>query len=714
MGIRPRHLDIVGFAAFIVSCLLLALTTSMATSAGTFGASAQDSTRGQSYQLAQYYNYPDYRYYPQVHRKKRRLRRRRVTKKCTFPWAYSRGLRKCICVSEGYGVSGGSCVKLSQICSRNALWSDAEKKCVCKDGSVERDGRCIDPDAGIVTNDPPDGAQCLWPRVKSNDGKSCGCAQGYGQQDGQCVFSSGTETTVRRRASADELLTKDISLIQQCLREAGYQRSKASERMNKKSWTAFWLFKQDYAIGRTPRGVNDTKAQHRLFTLCPKASVHLAALSSLSGSTPIGLSANTPVPVAPVTAKVVSVPQSQRTAPVKMPEPEVKSRAKREYARPEAGCLPDDLHKLIVNTYGKRSKLKRCKRICIPKPANIALQEKRDYEVKRGITWCNSCIELSTQMPLEDILLIERGANVQICTRPLSRLPRWNAPVSTRRPGYTKIRALYRKFPPAIKNSNSIAVVIGNGSYKNGIPGSASGLASAGAMVTLLNEHLGYAQENVIDLRNATAENFTKVFGSAEDHKGDLWHRLQSQPDAGILIYYAGHGGTRSDFRDSFLLPVDAVKYREEKYGYALSLLYANLTKLKAKSILLMLEAGFGTDLSEFVFAPNLPEMQLSVLPRQAVPGLTVLTASDRDQKTLDDPKYGIGLFTRYLIEGLAGRADLAPIGNGDRKIDAVELYAYTSHMVRLAARKSFGLLQKPMISQDGNTRLSQAQAQGQ
>jgi hypothetical protein len=48
--------------------------------------------------------------------------------------------------------------------------------------------------------------------------------------------------------------------------------------------------------------------------------------------------------------------------------------------------------------------------------------------------------------------------------------------------------------------------------------------------------------------------------------------------------------------------------------------------------------------------------------------------ASDRDQRTILDPEYGIGLFTRYLIEGLAGRADEAPIGNGDKRIDTVEL----------------------------------------
>ncbi len=60
---------------------------------------------------------------------------------------------------------------------------------------------------------------------------------------------------------------------------------------------------------------------------------------------------------------------------------------------------------------------------------------------------------------------------------------------------------------------------------------------------------------------------------------------------------------------------------------------------------------------------------------------------------------YGIGLFTRYLIEGLAGNTDLAPIGNGDGKLDSAEIYVYAAEMVELAARKTFGLLQNPSIA---------------
>jgi hypothetical protein len=75
------------------------------------------------------------------------------------------------------------------------------------------------------------------------------------------------------------------------------------------------------------------------------------------------------------------------------------------------------------------------------------------------------------------------------------------------------------------------------------------------------------------------------------------------------------------------------------------------------------------------------------------------LVASDRGQRTLIDSTYDIGLFTRYLIEGLAGSADLRPIGNGDGSLDSAEIYAYSAAMVQLAARKTFGLLQNPVYS---------------
>jgi hypothetical protein len=91
--------------------------------------------------------------------------------------------------------------------------------------------------------------------------------------------------------------------------------------------------------------------------------------------------------------------------------------------------------------------------------------------------------------------------------------------------------------------------------------------------------------------------------------------------------------------------------------------------------------------------------MVTSALPKAPIPGLNVIAAADRGQRTLVDVTYDIGLFTRYLIEGLAGGADLAPIGNGDGELNSAEIYAFTAAFVDLAARKTFGVLQRPVFS---------------
>ena len=55
------------------------------------------------------------------------------------------------------------------------------------------------------------------------------------------------------------------------------------------------------------------------------------------------------------------------------------------------------------------------------------------------------------------------------------------------------------------------------------------------------------------------------------------------------------------------------------------------------------------------------------------------------------------------MFEGLAGKADETRIGNGDNQIDTVELFVYTADQVRVSARKSFGMEQKPLLSEIDN-----------
>ena len=670
--------------------------------------------RAGSFQLAQYYYFPNYPY-PQVKRKQYRPRRH-VRPGCAFPWTYSQGLRRCICVKEGYSVSGGKCVKTAEICQENAHWSREDNACVCDEGFSRNGPNCVDPNRGVVTYRPGGDGQCLWPRVKSDDGEGCVCSSGYAEQSGKCVRAETVTPDARQRAGRNQLLTQNISLVQACLKEAGYLRSEVTSTMDRPAWTAFWFFKQDYSVGRTPKGVHDPVAQHKLFTLCRETARQLALLPALEEEhkTPeqevryTGPAMPAPPAGGEMTAGADdgSTGEGARSAqPASTPE--------KVYAKPEANCLPGDLYQLIVEAYGPRPGLKQCVQTCIAKPAGKSDKELAEFARKRGVRWCESCIEIGTPLPLQDVLKIERGAGVQVCTRPPERLPKWVNASRTSRPAYTRVRGLYAALPRNTSNRDSIAVVIGNSAYGTGLPGSVSAARSADAFHALLSEHLGFEQENIIDLRQADRKQLESVFGKAGNHSGKLANRLEDNPETTVFIYYAGHAFTRADGNESYLLPADTVKYREERSGYPLSQLYANLQGMGAKSILMMVEADFGRDLSDYVFAPNIPEMQVSALPAAPVPGLTVMTATDGDQRNLDDPELGIGMFTRYLIEGLAGRADLAPIGNEDGRIDTVELYAYTSRMVRLTARKSFGLLQKPMMSRSGNLRVSQVQKAG-
>lgn len=714
MDWRSLWLRFAGSVAVLVLCGFMLSGNLLAANGQVDSRTIQTSGIGPSIQLAQYYYYPNYPY-PQVRRKKR-IRRYRAAPGCTPPWKYSSGLRRCICVQEGFSVSNGKCMETAKICPRNAIWSNEQNGCECEPGFTDSAGECIDPTRGVVTYAPSGDAQCLWPRVKSEEDGGCVCSSGYRGELGQCILNEVTGQDQKPRARPDELLTSDVTTVQQCLKEAGYLRTAVTSSMNRAAWTAFWFFKQDHAVGRTPKGIHEPVAQHRLFTLCPIASSQLAAAppgkkQPENGQTQGSVEVSERLPNVPAhDGQNVASSDPEAKLPAGDPITD-KPKTRKVYAKPEAGCLPDDLHRLIVDTYGPRPSLAKCARTCIAKPAGITKRESSEFETMRGIRWCNACIEIGSSLPLEDILKIERGANVQVCTRPPSRLPKWVVRTDHQRPSFTRVRKLFNSLPRNDNNKDSFAVVIGNSAYGKGVPKNASASASASAFQALLSEHLGFEQENIVDLREASFKDMQNVFGKAGSSEGELARRVAASPDAKIFIYYAGHAMTRADGGESYLLPVDTVKYREERSGYPLSQLYENLKSLGSKSVLMMIEADFGRDLSNYVYPPNLPEMQVSALPAKPLEAINVLVAADGDQRTLDDPEFGIGLFTRYLIEGLAGRADLASIGNGDGKIDTVELYAYISHMVRLSARKSFGLLQKPMMSRSENLRVSDVQA---
>jgi hypothetical protein len=490
-------------------------------------------------------------------------------------------------------------------------------------------------------------------------------------------------TTPQTPVGLPEEQVQAITRAQRCLTELGYYKGKIDGKRGKETWTAYWHFKREHDL----KGYSDLTSptvQKRMGELCK--DLDTAATSPTAAPEP------ETAPAAPAAGKEgASLPPAPRL-PI--------------------DCLPEDLIAVLRQAHGPTVSAPRCDNTCLPTPKGLPQSHLDDLHKRAGVVWCTVCITVDSHLSLEDVRRIEKAGNLSLCVSPALQLPRHVAFSPT--PNlkiYTRTRELYRALPPAAEDENAIAVIIGNRTYAKLAPSETS-RNDAGAMYSFLTEHLGYRQDNIIDMRDAKKADFEKLFGAVPGSDGELARLVRSQPGAKVLVYYSGHGATDSALGDMYLLPVDTQPYRDEIGGYKLATLYANLANLGAKSVLLLLETEYGRDHSPYLLPPNLPETVKSALPPKPLPGLTVILAADRGQRRLVDTSYDVGLFTRYLIEGMAGSADLSPVGNGDGQIDSAEIYVYTSAMVRLAARKTFGLLQNPSYSSAGSSVLMSAGAQ--
>jgi len=463
-----------------------------------------------------------------------------------------------------------------------------------------------------------------------------------------------------------------IAHVQSCLTELGYYKGPIDGKRGRETWTAYWNFKHDHGLG----GYSDLLAEpvrQKLEELCIE------------------------------TTATVEPPAQQADQPQPEGAPEAEPESAegvtgQEGPRLDIDCLPEDLIAILRRAHGAGVTVDRCERACLPAPKGLSQAALDELQADNGVAWCRVCVPIDGHLALDDVRRIERAGNFQLCATPPRQLSRYGSAAGDPLKSYTRVRELYRALPPSPEDPAAVAVIIGNRNYAM-LPPSETSENDAGAMYAFLTEHLGYRPDNIIDMRDAKKADLEKLFGAEPGLEGDLSRLVEAQPNSKVLVYYSGHGATDAAQTETYLLPVDSEPYREELGGYKLSTLYANLARLAVKSVLVLLETDYGRDHGALVLPPNLPETMNTALPRSPRPPLTVLAASDRGQRTLVDVTYDIGLFTRYLIEGLAGSADLPPIGNGDGELDSAEIYVFTAAYVDLAARKTFGLLQHPVYS---------------
>lgn len=157
---------------------------------------------------------------------------------------------------------------------------------------------------------------------------------------------------------------------------------------------------------------------------------------------------------------------------------------------------------------------------------------------------------------------------------------------------------------------------------------------------------LGLPEVNVHFVPNASLNQMRQQFNwiqkTAKDFNGD----------AQFIVYYAGHGMPDDETRDAYLLPSDADGTDTES-AYKLSKLYASLSEIPAKNVLLLMDACFSGSQRNGEVLANARGVALK--PNISRPGgnLTVFSAVTDKETAYSYRDKQHGLFTYFLLKKL-------------------------------------------------------------
>ena len=182
----------------------------------------------------------------------------------------------------------------------------------------------------------------------------------------------------------------------------------------------------------------------------------------------------------------------------------------------------------------------------------------------------------------------------------------------------------------------------------------------------------------------------------------EAWLPRKVNERSTIFFYFSGHGAP--DFRTgrAFLVPSDGDPKYLRVSGYPLSQLYEKLSQLKARRIVVALDSCFSGAGGRSVLAKGTRPLVTRVdLGTASDPRLVSLSASGADEisGTLEDQ--GHGLFTYYLLKGLAGAA-----ASRGGEVTVKALYDYLVPRVEDAARRDNRAQTPRLAPKDGGAPL--------
>lgn len=226
------------------------------------------------------------------------------------------------------------------------------------------------------------------------------------------------------------------------------------------------------------------------------------------------------------------------------------------------------------------------------------------------------------------------------------------------------------------ENPDNYALVIGIDKYA-GLPEAEYAEHDAQAMRDHLAA-LGYPQRNIVSLLGSDATK-AGLLKSIEN-----WLEEKANERSTIFFYYAGHGAPSIKSEQPYLVPWDGDPEYLEVTAYPIKRLYEKLASLKAKRIIVALDACFSGAGGRSVAAKGMRPIVAEVeQPYIGSENMIVLSASSRNQVSGTMSEEGHGVFTYFLLKGLNGAA-----ADATGHITVQALYDYVAPKVEDEARK--------------------------
>jgi hypothetical protein len=226
--------------------------------------------------------------------------------------------------------------------------------------------------------------------------------------------------------------------------------------------------------------------------------------------------------------------------------------------------------------------------------------------------------------------------------------------------------------------AGSVALIIGIDRYRDEIPAATGAEADADLFQRFAVETLGVPRAQV---RLLVGSHATK---SSIDAELNEWLPRNSSPSADVYIFFAGHGAPEPTSAKRYLVPWDANPEFIARQGIALNTVLDRAATLKARHVVLLIDACFSGLGGRSVLAKGTRPIvvQRDSLRAPARGSVSILSATGPNQTT--GTFRGHGLFSYYLFQGLNGAADL----DRDGTVSFNELARYTRTQVSAEARR--------------------------